>query len=75
MFTGLENPVHLLFIAVLILLVFGPKRLPEMGRSLGSGLRNFKDSISAEPTRTVEPMTAEPLSHDAPSAQEPPKTS
>jgi sec-independent protein translocase protein TatA len=45
-FTGLENPAHLLFIAVIALIVLGPKRLPEVGRSLGSGLRNFKESIS-----------------------------
>jgi sec-independent protein translocase protein TatA len=46
LFTGLENPTHLLFIAVIALIFLGPKRLPEVGRSLGSGLRNFKESIS-----------------------------
>jgi sec-independent protein translocase protein TatA len=45
---GLDNPVHLIFLLVLLLLVFGAKRLPEMGRSLGSGMRGFKDSLSAE---------------------------
>ena len=38
---GLDNPIHLLFLGVLLLL-FGAKRLPEMGQSLGSGLRGFK---------------------------------
>jgi sec-independent protein translocase protein TatA len=46
---GLDNPVHILFLLVLLLLVFGAKRLPEMGRSLGTGLRGFKESLSGEP--------------------------
>jgi sec-independent protein translocase protein TatA len=45
---GLDNPIHLLFLLVILLLVFGAKRLPEMGRSLGSGLRGFKETISGE---------------------------
>ncbi len=45
---GLDNPIHIAFILVLLLLVFGAKRLPEMGRSLGAGLRGFKESISGE---------------------------
>jgi sec-independent protein translocase protein TatA len=36
----------IIILGVLMLLVFGPKRLPEMGRSLGRGMREFKDSIS-----------------------------
>ena len=46
---GLDNPIHLLLLLVILLLVFGAKRLPEMGRSLGHGLRGFKDAISGEP--------------------------
>ena len=46
---GLDNPVHILFLLAVLLLVFGAKRLPEMGRSLGEGLRGFKDSITAGP--------------------------
>ncbi len=42
----LLTPMHLLFLAVLGLLLFGPKRLPEMGRSLGLGIREFKSSIT-----------------------------
>ncbi len=45
---GLDNPLHLAFIVVLLLLVFGAKRLPEMGRSLGAGMRGFKESIGGE---------------------------
>lgn len=46
---GLDNPIHILFLLALLLLVFGAKRLPEMGRSLGAGLRGFKESINGEP--------------------------
>ncbi len=45
---GLDNPLHIAFLLVILLLVFGAKRLPEMGRSLGSGLRGFKESIGGE---------------------------
>src|SRR3977135_2836953 len=47
---GLENPIHLAFLLVILLMVFGAKRLPEMGRSLGSGLRGFKETINGETT-------------------------
>jgi sec-independent protein translocase protein TatA len=45
---GLDNPVHLALLVVVLLLLFGAKRLPEIGRSLGSGMREFKQSISGE---------------------------
>lgn len=43
---GLDNPVHILIVLVVVLLLFGAKRLPEMGRSLGSGIREFKDAVT-----------------------------
>ncbi len=46
---GLDNPLHIAFLLLLLLLVFGAKRLPEMGRSLGEGLRGFKSSLNGEP--------------------------
>jgi sec-independent protein translocase protein TatA len=45
MFEGLFQPMHLLVILFIALLVFGPKKLPELGRGLGDGIRSFKDSI------------------------------
>jgi sec-independent protein translocase protein TatA len=42
---GLDNPLHIAFLLVIMLLVFGARRLPEMGRSLGEGLRGFKSSL------------------------------
>ena len=47
---GLDNPIHLAFLLILLLLVFGAKRLPEMGKSLGSGMRGFKDALAASST-------------------------
>ena len=43
---GLDNPLHIVILLVVLLLVFGAKRLPELGKSLGEGMRGFKDSIS-----------------------------
>jgi sec-independent protein translocase protein TatA len=48
---GFDNPIHLIFLLIPLLLVFGAKRLPEMGRSVGSGIRGFKESLSAEPSQ------------------------
>lgn len=45
---GLDNPLHLALLVVIVLLVFGAKRVPEIGRSLGSGMREFKQSISGD---------------------------
>lgn len=45
---GLDNPTHWIFIVVALLLIFGARRLPEIGRSLGAGLREFKQSVSGE---------------------------
>lgn len=45
---GLDNPLHIAFLLVILLLVFGAKRLPEIGRSLGGGLREFKQSVTGE---------------------------
>jgi sec-independent protein translocase protein TatA len=52
---GLDNPIHILFLLVLVLLVFGAKRLPEIGSSLGAGLRGFKESITGESHAHIDP--------------------
>ena len=46
MFEGLFQPMHLLVIGVIAFVLFGPKRLPELGRGLGDGIREFKRSIN-----------------------------
>ena len=42
---GILSPVHVAFLLVIVVLLFGAKRLPELGSSLGSGLRDFKESL------------------------------
>jgi sec-independent protein translocase protein TatA len=61
---GLDNPVHIAFIVVILLLVFGAKRLPEIGRSLGSGMREFKDSLSGDSKPTLT-AAAQPPSQES----------
>jgi sec-independent protein translocase protein TatA len=52
---GIENPVHLIFIAAVALVVLGPKRLPELARALGKGIREFRDAMSMESERPPAP--------------------
>ena len=61
MFSGLESPWHLLVVLIVAVLVLGPKKLPEVGRSLGSGIRQFKHSIEGNdiPAPTVAPAPVE----------------
>jgi sec-independent protein translocase protein TatA len=69
-FTDILQPTHLLIVLVVALLVLGPKRLPEAGRSLGRSLRDFKDAINGsteeppEPVITAAPKTPDPAPHD-----------
>ena len=62
MFEGLFQPMHLLVIAGLALLIFGPKKLPELGKGLGDGIRGFKSAMNADPTaapvKEIEPGPA-----------------
>jgi sec-independent protein translocase protein TatA len=53
MFDGLFQPMHLLVIFFIALLVFGPKKLPELGKGLGEGIRALKDGMknSSEPAK------------------------
>src|SRR6185312_591307 len=72
---GLDNPLHIAFLVVILLLVFGARRLPEIGRSLGSGMREFKESVTgdskpattlnagqqpAQPQQVAQPAQAQP---------------
>ena len=51
------SPVQLLILLVIILLIFGAKRLPEIGRGLGSSVREFRDGISGEDDAPTDPDT------------------
>jgi sec-independent protein translocase protein TatA len=46
MFEGLLQPIHLLVILVVAILLFGPKKLPELGKGLGEGIRGFKKAMT-----------------------------
>ncbi len=63
---------ELLILLLVILLVFGPKRLPEMGRSLGRGMREFKDSISGDKDRDEERTRGELTAAQTPPPEEHP---
>jgi sec-independent protein translocase protein TatA len=62
MFEGLFQPMHLIIIFAIALLVFGPKKLPELGKGLGEGIRALKDGMkdnppaeaSTDPTKKTE---------------------
>jgi len=76
---GLDNPLHIAFLVVILLLLFGAKRLPEIGRQLGSGMREFKDSVTgsggssqSQQQAALPPATqatAQPAQAPAPPAQ------
>lgn len=53
MFEGLFQPMHLLVIFGIALLVFGPKKLPELGKGIGDGIRGFKSAMR-EPAETAK---------------------
>lgn len=72
---GLDNPLHIAFIVVLVLLVFGARRLPELGRSLGTGMREFKQAITGESQSSTQPNDDRPTLPPAkPPAPEPVQT-
>jgi sec-independent protein translocase protein TatA len=54
MFEGLFQPMHLLVIFGLALLVFGPKKLPELGKGIGEGIRGFKSAMKQEEDKATE---------------------
>lgn len=62
MFGDILQPTHLLFILVVALIFLGPKRLPEVGRSLGKGIRDFKSAVSGfeEHTNLMAPPPSAP---------------
>jgi sec-independent protein translocase protein TatA len=68
---GIENPVHLLFIAVVALVVLGPKRLPDLAKALGHGIREFREAVSMGATQE---QPAPPVAAAAPAPPPPDAT-
>ena len=52
------GPLEIVIILVIVLIIFGPKRLPDLGRSLGRGMREFKDSVTGKDKDELPPSSA-----------------
>ena len=57
MLEGLFQPMHLLVIFGIALLIFGPKKLPELGKGIGEGIRGFKSAMKAEEEKPAIAIT------------------
>jgi sec-independent protein translocase protein TatA len=57
MFEGLFQPMHLLMVFGIALLIFGPKKLPELGKGIGESIRGFKSAITADEDKPVSAAT------------------
>lgn len=64
------GPLEIAVVLVIVLLIFGPKRLPGLGKSLGTGMREFKDSITGKDTESDDAAKTEPAT--LAKAEEPP---
>jgi sec-independent protein translocase protein TatA len=58
MFEGLFQPMHLMIVAGIALLVFGPKKLPELGKGLGESIRGFKSAMAGNSEDKPAPSSA-----------------
>lgn len=66
---GIENPIHLIFIAAVALIFLGPKRLPELARAAGRAMRDFRAALSGEEVEdaiAVEDPAYQPVTGDDP---------
>jgi len=52
------SPIQIMLVLALALIVFGPRRLPELGRNLGKGLRDFRGGLAGEPVHDPDPTAA-----------------
>jgi sec-independent protein translocase protein TatA len=61
--TGWTSPTHIVLLLLIALLLFGAKRLPEIGRSLGSSMREFKESVNEPrtPAELTQPVETAPV--------------
>ncbi len=64
MFEGLFQPMHLMIIAGIALLVFGPKKLPELGKGLGESIRGFKAAMAVTDTAEEKRPAAKPIQQE-----------
>lgn len=69
------GPLEIVVVLVIVLLIFGPKRLPQLGRQMGRGMREFKDSVTGDrdddDDRALDPAPEDRPAADPPRASEP----
>jgi TatA/E family protein of Tat protein translocase len=61
-----DSPMHLLILAVVVLVLFGGKKIPEMMKGLGQGVREFKDGMRGDPPQPPAAAPAPPVATNAP---------
>jgi sec-independent protein translocase protein TatA len=61
MLEGLFQPLHLIIILVICIFLFGPKKLPELGKALGDGIRGFREGMTPTPPPAAKPEEPKPL--------------
>jgi sec-independent protein translocase protein TatA len=69
MFEGLLQPMHLILILAIVMIFFGPKKLPELGRGHGESIKGFKDAMSNLHEEPKKEPPAEPKAQLAPPAE------
>ena len=70
MFTGLASPSHLILVLAIVLLLFGAKRIPELAKGLGTGIKEFREGISSSDDAKPEGSESELPHHKAPRESE-----
>lgn len=65
MFEGLLQPMHLLVLFAIALLIFGPKKLPELGKGIGEGIRGFKAAMNAHDAHPEKQILASPKNEES----------
>jgi sec-independent protein translocase protein TatA len=59
------GPLEIVIVLVIVLVIFGPKRLPDLGRSLGTGMREFKDSVTGKDKEREELDAVKPTAEES----------
>jgi sec-independent protein translocase protein TatA len=59
MFEGLFQPLHLIVIFLIVLVVFGPKKLPDLGKGLGEAIRGFKKALDGDESNDKQSQNSE----------------
>ena len=67
---GLFSPIHLIFIVVIVLIIFGPGKLPDLGRGLGKGIREFKEALKGGANEAADKKSAEAKQDEENKSQE-----